>query len=212
VEIHVVQGERGMSADNKSLGRFILDGIPPAPRGVPQIEVTFNIDANGILNVTAKDKGTSKEQSITISGSGNLDKEAVEKMAKEAEAHAEEDKNKREAIEAKNVLDNTLYQAEKMIREYGDKMDAEDKTKLQEAIDGTRKDFGKDSDKEKSREEIEKATQALNDIMMPIGSKVYESAKDDKPAEDAAAPDADATDTKKTDTDGPVEGEVVDEK
>jgi molecular chaperone DnaK len=212
VEIHVVQGERGMSADNKSLGRFILDGIPSAPRGVPQIEVTFNIDANGILNVTAKDKGTSKEQSITISGSGNLDKEAVEKMAKEAEAHAEEDKNKREAIEAKNVLDNTLYQAEKMIREYGDKMDAEDKTKLQEAIDGTRKDFGKDSDKEKSREEIEKATQALNDIMMPIGSKVYESAKDDKPAEDAAAPDADATDTKKTDTDGPVEGEVVDEK
>ncbi|HEY5806214.1 MAG TPA: molecular chaperone DnaK, partial [Candidatus Saccharimonadales bacterium] len=114
VEVHVVQGERGMATDNKSLGRFILDGIPPAPRGVPQIEVTFNIDANGILNVAAKDKGTSKEQSITISGSGNLDKTDVEKMAKEAEAHAEEDKKKREAVEARNLLENAIYQAEKL--------------------------------------------------------------------------------------------------
>ncbi|MEK7152455.1 MAG: molecular chaperone DnaK, partial [Patescibacteria group bacterium] len=134
VEVHVVQCERGMAGDNKSLGRFILDGIPSAPRGVPQIEVTFNIDANGILNVSAKDKGTGKEQSITISGSGNLDKAAVEKMAKEAEANADEDKKKREAVEARNMLDNTVYQAEKMKSDYSDKMSEEDKKVLEEAI------------------------------------------------------------------------------
>src|SRR3982750_1785799 len=126
VEVHVVQGERGMAGDNKSLGRFTLDGIPSAPRGVPQIEVTFNIDANGILNVSAKDKGTGKEQSITISGSGNLDKSDVEKMAKEAEAHAEEDKKKRAGIEAKNMLENAVYQAEKMKTDHKEKLSEED--------------------------------------------------------------------------------------
>jgi molecular chaperone DnaK len=208
VEVHVVQGERGMAGDNKSLGRFILDGIPAAPRGVPQIEVTFNIDANGILNVTAKDKGTGKEQSITISGSGNLDKEAVEKMAKEAEANAEEDKKKRESVEARNVLESTIYQAKKMMSDYGDKMSEEDKKSLQEAIDGATKENGEDSDKAK----LEEVTKKLNDIMMPIGAKMYEDAKEDTPAEDA---EEDVSDDKKKDKknkDDTVEGEVVDEK
>jgi molecular chaperone DnaK len=201
VEVHVLQGERGMATDNKSLGRFILDGIPSAPRGVPQIEVTFNIDANGILNVTAKDKGSGKEQSITISGSGNLDKEAVEKMAKEAEAHADEDKKKREAIEARNVLDSTIYQAEKMLSDYADKISDEDKKSLEDAIKDA-KEVTEASDKEK----IEAATKALNDKVMPIGAKMYEAAKDAEPKEGAAE------DAKKTDKDGPIEGEVVDEK
>src|ERR1700731_2400111 len=135
VEIHVLQGEREMIDGNKSLGRFILDGIPPAPRGVPQIEVTFNIDANGILNVTAKDKGTGKEQSITIQGSGNLDKAEVEKMAKEAEAHAEEDKQKKELVEAKNLLDNAIYQADKLRRDNEKKISEEDLKTLTEAVD-----------------------------------------------------------------------------
>lgn len=205
VEVHVLQGERGMANDNKSLGRFILDGIPSAPRGVPQIEVTFNIDANGILNVTAKDKGTGKEQSITISGSGNLDKNEVEKMAKEAEANAEEDKKKRESVEARNILDNTVYQAKKMMSDYGDKMSEEDKKSLQEAIDGAIKDISESSDKEK----LEEVTKKLNDVMMPIGAKMYEAAKDETPSEDKASEDT--KEDKKKD-DGAVEGEVVDEK
>jgi molecular chaperone DnaK len=215
VEVHVLQGERGMAGDNKSLGRFILDGIPSAPRGVPQIEVTFNIDANGILNVTAKDKGTGKEQSITITGSGNLDKEAVEKMAKEAEANAEEDKKKREAVEARNILDSTLYQAEKMKSDYGDKMSEEDKKKLEEAIDGARKQSSEASNKEK----IEEVTKTLNDVLMPIGAKMYEAAKEEAPAEDTAGEttegkegDTKGKDAKKKKDDGAVEGEVVDEK
>jgi len=208
VEVHVLQGERGMAGDNKSLGRFILDGIPSAPRGVPQIEVTFNIDANGILNVTAKDKGTGKEQSITITGSGNLDKDSVEKMAKEAEAHAEEDKKKREVVEVRNVLDNTVYQAEKMKSDYGDKMSEEDKKSLQEAVDGARKEINESS----TKEQIENATKKINDIMMPIGAKMYETAKDEKPAEDAAPTDDADDKKKKDDKDGAVEGEVVDEK
>ena len=135
VEIHVVQGERDMVADNKSLGRFVLDGIPSAPRGVPQIEVTFNLDANGILNVTAKDKGSGKEQSITIQGSSGLSKEEVEKMAKEAEANAEEDKKKRAKAEAKVGLDNAIYSADKMKSDNGDKVSEEDKKVIDEAVE-----------------------------------------------------------------------------
>jgi molecular chaperone DnaK len=198
VEIHVLQGEREMAADNKSLGRFILDGIPSAPRGVPQIEVTFNIDANGILNVTAKDKGSGKEQSITIQGSGNLDKADVEKAAKEAEAHAEEDKQKREAIEARNVLDSTVYQAEKMKSDYKDKLAEEDVKTLDEAIETAKKVV---ADEKADKDALEKAAKDLQDKMMPIGAKMYE-AKDEKPADDTVSKD----------DNGPVEGEVVDDK
>lgn len=203
VEIHVAQGERDMIDGNKSLGRFVLDGIPPAPRGVPQIEVTFNIDANGILNVTAKDKGTGKEQSITIQGSGNLDKEAVEKMAKEAETHAEEDKKRKEAVEARNLLDSAVYQAEKLKSEHKDKLADEDMKTLNEAIDAAKKVV---ADEKAEKDVLEAAAKELNDKIMPIGAKMYESAaKEEKPADDADKAD-DKTE------DGPVEGEVVDDK
>ncbi|HSX34587.1 MAG TPA: molecular chaperone DnaK [Candidatus Saccharimonadales bacterium] len=209
VEVHVLQGERGMSGDNKSLGRFILDGIPPAPRGVPQIEVTFNIDANGILNVAAKDKGTGKEQSITITGSGNLDKSDVENMAKEAEAHADEDKKKREAVEARNTLENVIYQAEKMKGDYKDKLAEEDIESLDEAVEAAKKVSGDDK---ADKDALEAAVKALNDKLMPIGAKMYEAAKDEKPAEGAEdAAETDATSDDKKNDDGAVEGEVVDE-
>lgn len=200
VEIHVLQGEREMVADNKSLGRFVLDGIPSAPRGVPQIEVTFNIDANGILNVTAKDKGSGKEQSITIQNSGNLDKDEVEKMAKEAEAHAEEDKQKREAIDARNQLDSAIYQAEKMQSDNKDKLAEEDVKTLEAAVEAAKKVV---ADEKADKDALEAAAKELTDKLMPIGAKMYEAAQ---------AADAAEADDKKSDKDEPVEGEVVDEK
>ncbi|HSW79863.1 MAG TPA: molecular chaperone DnaK [Candidatus Saccharimonadales bacterium] len=212
VEIHVAQGEREMIDGNKSLGRFVLDGIPPAPRGIPQIEVTFNIDANGILNVTAKDKGTGKEQNITIQGSGGLDKSEVEKMAKEAEAHADEDKARKEAVEARNILDGAVYQAEKLRMDHKDKLSDEDVKTLDEAVDDAKKVVADDkADKDK----LEAAAKALNDKLMPIGARMYEAAsKEDKPAEDeidtkSEGKKSDDKDDKKDDT---VEGEVVDDK
>lgn len=199
VEIHVLQGEREFASDNKSLGRFVLDGIAPAPRGVPQIEVTFNIDANGILNVTAKDKGTGKEQTITIQGSGNLSKDDIEKAARDAEAHAEEDKKRREAVDVRNSLENAIYQAEKMPDEYKDKISEEDVKVIKDAVEEAKKH--KDGD---DKDALEAALKALNDAIMPIGAKMYE----------AASKQAEATDEgdAKTDKDEPVEGEVVDEK
>jgi molecular chaperone DnaK len=130
VEIHVLQGERPMASNNKSLGRFILDGIPPAPRGVPQIEVTFDIDANGILKVTAQDKATGRSQHITITASSGLSEDEVERMRKEAEAHAEEDIRHKELIEARNTADNTVYTAEKLLRDMGDKVPDDLKVRL----------------------------------------------------------------------------------
>jgi len=199
VEIHVVQGEREMVADNKSLGRFVLDGIPSAPRGVPQIEVTFNLDANGILNVSAKDKGSGKEQSITIQNSSGLSKEEVEKMAKEAEAHADEDKKKREAIDARNTLDSSVYQAEKMKSDNKDKISEDDQKTLDEAVEAAKKVV---ADEKADKDALEAAAKELNDKIMPIGAKLYEEASKDEAAED------DKSDDKK---DEPVEGEVVDE-
>ncbi len=200
VEVHVLQGEREMAEGNKSLGRFVLDGIPSAPRGVPQIEVTFNIDANGILNVTAKDKGSGKEQNITIQGSGSLDKTEVEKMAKDAEAHAEEDKARKEAIEARNLLDSAVYQAVKLKDE--EKVSDDDKKAIDEAVEKAKKVV---DDKEADKDALEAATKELNEVLMPIGAKMYEQAqKDTKPEE------GEATSDKKDDD--PIEGEVVNDK
>ena len=205
VEIHVLQGEREMAADNKSLGRFILDGIAPAPRGVPKIEVTFSLDANGLLNVTAKDKGTGKEQSITIQESGNMSKEDIEKAQKEAEIHAEEDKKKRESVDARNTLENAIYQAEKMPNEYKDKITDEDKKTIISAVEDAKK--VKDDDKA-DKDALEKATKTLQDTIMPIGAKLYQAANEEKSADDSKSQD----DSKKRDKDEPVEGEVVDNK
>lgn len=200
VEIHVLQGEREFAADNKSLGKFVLDGIAPAPRGVPQIEVTFNIDANGILTVTAKDKGTNKEQHITIQDSGNMSKEDIEKAQKEAETHADEDKKKREAVDARNQLENAIYQAKKMPDEYKDKISDDDKKAIEDAVVEAAKSLESDD-----KEVLEAATKALNDILMPIGAKMYEAASEEAKTDESS-------DDEKSDKEEPVEGEVVDEK
>ena len=192
-----------MAADNKSLGRFILDGIAPAPRGIPQIEVTFNIDANGILNVTAKDKGTGKEQSITIQNSGNMSKEDIEKAQHEAEAHAEEDKKKREAIDAKNQLENKIYQAEKMPDDFKDKISEDDIKTIKEAVEEAKKTL---NDESADKEKYEAAIKTLDGVLMPIGAKMYQNATTDANANsDGDSDSADAKDDADT-----VEGEVVD--
>ena len=201
VEIHVLQGEREFAADNKSLGRFILDGIAPAPRGVPQIEVTFNLDANGILNVTAKDKGTGKEQSITIQNSGNMSKDDIEKARKEAEAHADEDKKKRDSIDAKNHLENSIYQAEKMPTEYKDKISDDDKETIKKAVEEAKKVL---NDDKADKDAYEEAVKELPDKIMPIGAKMYQASANDAKSEDAKG----SKDSK--DSDDAVEGEVVD--
>ncbi|MBI2042596.1 MAG: molecular chaperone DnaK [Candidatus Nealsonbacteria bacterium] len=173
VEIHVLQGERSMAQDNKTLGRFILDGIPPAPRGVPQVEVTFDIDANGILSVTAKDKASGKSQSIRIEGSTGLDKEEVERMKKEAEAHAQEDKKKKEAVETKHMADNLIYTAEKTMKEAGDKVSAEDKKDVEEKLDALKKIQESDN-----IEEIKAKTQELSQSIQKVGAAMYKEKKD----------------------------------
>jgi len=207
VEVHVLQGEREMSEGNKSLGRFVLDGIPSAPRGIPQIEVTFNIDANGILNVTAKDKGSGKEQNITIQGSGSLDKAEVEKMAKDAEAHADEDKARKEAIEARNVLDSAVYQAAKLKDE--EKVAEDDKKKIDEAVETAKKVI---ADEKADKETLEAAAKALNEVLMPIGAKMYEQAQKEEAPTSKSDEKSDKKDEKSGKDDAPIEGEVVDEK
>jgi molecular chaperone DnaK len=172
VSIHVLQGEREMASDNKTLGNFELSGIPSAPRGVPQIEVTFDIDANGIVHVSAKDLGTGKEQSIRITASSGLSKEEVEKMVREAESHAAEDKKKRELIEAKNQGDNLVYSTEKSLKEFGDKIDAAEKTKIEEGIAALKKTLeGTDT------EEIKKASEHLMQASHKLAEAVYAKAQ-----------------------------------
>ncbi|MDO4759799.1 MAG: molecular chaperone DnaK [Candidatus Saccharibacteria bacterium] len=200
VEIHVLQGEREFAADNKSLGRFILDGIAPAPRGIPQIEVTFNLDANGILNVTAKDKGTGKEQSITIQNSGNMSKEDIEKAQKEAELHADEDKKRRETIDAKNRLETTIHQAERMPEDYKEKISDDDKEVIKKAVEEAKKVL---EDADADKEKFESAASELSNKIMPIGAKLYQQ---EAPKSD------DKSDDKKSSDDDAVEGEVVDKE
>ncbi|HHW70272.1 MAG TPA: molecular chaperone DnaK [Clostridiales bacterium] len=169
VEIHVLQGEREMAADNKTLGRFVLDGIPPAPRGVPQIEVTFDIDANGIVNVSAKDLGTGKEQKITITATSNLTEEEIEQAIKEAEKHAEEDRKKREAIEVKNNADSLVYNTQKTMDELGDKLDEADKEKIQAELDNL-----KSAIKENDIEKMKSASEKLSQVSYEVFGKVYQ--------------------------------------
>lgn len=169
VEIKILQGEREMANDNKLLGRFMLDGIPPAPRGVPQIEVTFDIDANGILNVSAKDKATGKEQKITITASSGLSKEEIEKMKQDAEANADADKKKREQVEVKNTADTMVYTVEKMMSEHKDKLSAEETTSLQEKIDAVKK--VKDGE---DIEAIKAASETLSQEAQKLGAKMYQ--------------------------------------
>lgn len=172
VDIHVLQGEREFAAQNKTLGRFQLNDIPPAPRGVPQIEVTFDIDANGIVHVSAKDLGTNKEQSITITASSNLSESDIEKAVKEAEANAEADKKRREVIDTKNQADQTIYAVEKMLKESGDKISEDDKKKLEEAIEKAKKDIETD-DIEKLRAAMDEFSKASNEVVI----KLYQSAQ-----------------------------------
>ena len=209
VEIHVLQGEREMAGDNKTLGKFILDGIPPAPRGVPQIEVSFDIDANGILNVKAKDKATNKEQSIRIEASSGLSKDEIEKMKKDAEVHADEDKKKKEQIDTKNLADTLVYTTEKALKEAGDKISKDDKKAIEEKLEALKK--VKDSD---NMDEIKKATEELSTVAQKIGQALYQQQQQAQSGEDKKQ----ETRNKKQGDDAsngkaePEEGEIVDDK
>jgi molecular chaperone DnaK len=185
VEIHVLQGERAMATDNKTLGRFMLGDIPPAPRGVPQIEVTFNIDSNGIVNVSATDKGTGKSQKITITSSSGLSDEEIDRMMKEAEAHADEDRKRKELVEARNSADQLVYTVEKTIKDLGDKVDASEIAKADEAKEAVKKALeGNDFD------EITKATEELSQVVQQLSVKLYEQMNAQQPGGDAGAADA----------------------
>jgi molecular chaperone DnaK len=184
VSIHVLQGEREMAQYNKTLGRFELVGIPPAPRGIPQIEVTFDIDANGIVKVSAKDQATSKEQSIQITASSGLSKEEIDKLVKDAEVHAEEDKKKRELVEARNTGDSLIYQTEKSIKELGDKVDAETKTKVDDVISRLKSAMeGEDTEK------IKKLSEELTQSSHKLAEAIYQQASQSG-QEQAGGPDA----------------------
>lgn len=208
VEIHVLQGERPMAADNKTLGRFILSDIPPAPRGVPQVEVTFDIDANGILNVKAKDKATNKEQSIRIEASSGLSKEEIERMKKEAEAHADDDKKKQELIEARNIADSMMYTTEKMMKDIEDKKVAsvtdEEKKKVQDGLIAL-----KDVKDKEDVEAIKKAVDELSTSAQAVGTKLYQQEQQNKDQNASGGTSGEPKAEEKKDDNGPIEGEVV---
>lgn len=204
VEIHVLQGERPMAADNKSLGKFVLDGIPPAPRGIPQVEVTFDIDANGILKVTAHDKATSKKQHITITGSSGLTDTEIEKMRKEAEKFAEEDQKKHKSVEARNKADSLIFQTEKTLKEHGEKLSDEVKKPIKEKVTELKKIL---DNKDASVEELEKGFEALSQELQKVGTELYKATGGNPSTDSTGSPQAGSE--KKGET---VEGEVVDEK
>ena len=203
VEINVLQGEREMANDNKTLGRFVLDGIPPSPRGVPQIEVSFNIDANGIVNVSAKDKASGKEQKITITGGGSLNEEEIKKMQEDAEKFADEDKKKKEAVEVRNQADTLIYTAEKTLADAGDKVKEDDKKTINEAVAALKEK--KDSE---DLEEIKKLTEDLNTKLMKVGEQMYKEADSEEKKDDSKD---EAKDEDKKDDDAE-EGEIVEDK
>jgi molecular chaperone DnaK len=202
VEIHVLQGEREMAAGNKSLGKFQLTGIPPAPRGLPQIEVTFDIDANGILHVTAKDLGTGKEQKIEIQSGSGLSDEEIQSMVSDAEAHADEDRAQRELAEARNLAENAAYQSEKQLEELGDKVDSGDKEEIEAAIKGVRESL-----ESESVEEINSKTEALTAAFQKVSEQIYAAAQQEQAASaDGASAEGDSSDEEEV-----VDAEVVDE-
>jgi len=212
VEIHVLQGERPLARDNKTIGRFHLTEIPPAPRGVPQIEVTFDIDANGILHVSAKDLGTGKEQKITITASSGLNKDEVERMRKEAELHSEEDRQKREEIEAHNEADNAVYRSEKMLRDSADKISAADKGKIESAI-GEVKEALKGSDLAAIKSANERLTQAWQAVSAELYKAAAEKARAGKAqADSTSAKGGPGPSAGKADEGPIIDAEVVDEK
>jgi molecular chaperone DnaK len=214
VEIHVLQGERPLSRDNKTIGKFHLTDIPPAPRGVPQIEVTFDIDANGILHVSAKDLGTGKEQKITITASSGLSKDEIEKMRKDAESHADEDKKRREEIEARNEADNAVYRSEKMLKDSADKISGADKSKIEAAINEV-----KEALKGSDGAAIKAASEKLNEAWQSVSAELYKAASEkaraaqgkgpEGPGPEAGGPQAEGG---KKDEGPIIDAEVVDEK
>jgi molecular chaperone DnaK len=214
VEIHVLQGERQFAKDNKTAGKFQLTDIPPAPRGVPQIEVTFDIDANGILHVGAKDLGTGKEQKITITASSGLSKDEVEKMRKDAEAHADEDKAKREEVETRNEADNAVYRTEKMLKESADKISGDDKKKIEDAVSAV-----KEALKGSDAAAIKTASEKLNETWQAVSAELYKrlpKAQANKASGSAggssSAGGEQAKDSDKKDEGPIIDAEVVDEK
>jgi len=199
VEVHVMQGERPMARDNRTLGKFHLDGIPPAPRGVPQIEVTFDIDANGIVNVSAKDKGTGKEQKITITASSGLSKDEVDRMVKDAEAHAEEDKKRKEEVDTRNHADQAVHAAEQFMKESGDKVQAEDRLAIESAITDVKQAL-----ESRDAAAITKKLDALMDAQTKAATKLYQQAGPDVDAGAAGAAGGTGT------SDGAASGDVID--
>jgi molecular chaperone DnaK len=207
VEVHVLQGERPMAAQNRTLGKFKLSGIPTAPRGVPQIEVTFDIDANGILNVTAKDNATGKDQKITITSSSGLSKEEVERMAKDAEAHASEDKEQRDAVEARNGLDSMVYNVEKMLKDSGDKVAEGDKTEVESALAEAKSTLAGSP----NAAELNASKEKLTTVSHKLAEAMYKAAAATPPADGAASAEHHDAEAPKKD-EGVIDAEYVDVK